>query len=309
MSASNDALIRSERIELDLTGTCNAKCPLCARNYKHIEVKYNERHLNEITDQLDQFPNAKFVHLVGAFSEPTLYRSIFDLCRYLRKRDIAIEICTNGDTHDPDWWSELGTILGPDDSVYFTVCGSTQELHEIYRVNTSLANIRANAKAFRESNPYGIDYIQHILFDYNAKDLEDGSMDELLKEFSNINLTQTLYRRDTEVYKNPFNLDKMLVTPELKRKYDVIISSAKKKWGEKVSGSKDYDIDCRSFHNKSIHIDQHGTVFPCYVWLEESRLEKWDLDYKKIQNFEYECCQICEKNCKRLMDMWELEIL
>ncbi|WP_419172856.1 radical SAM protein [Halobacteriovorax sp.] len=309
MSANYDALSRSIRIELDLTGTCNARCPLCARNYKHIDVKYNERHLNEITDQLDQFPNAKYVHLVGAFTEPTLYRNIYDLCRYLIKRNIAIEICTNGDTHNPEWWAELGKILTERDSVYFTICGSTQELHEIYRVGTSLANIRANAKAFREANVHKVDYIQHILFDYNAHDLESGGMDELLEEFSNINLTQTLYRRDLSVYKNSFNLDKMLITPELKRKYDVIIESAKKKWQDKVDGKHDYDIDCRSFHNRSIHIDQFGRVYPCYIWLEESRKEEWDLDYKKIKDFEYECCQICEKNCKKLMDMWDLEIL
>ncbi|MDD0854368.1 radical SAM protein [Halobacteriovorax sp. GB3] len=299
----------TERIEIDLTGTCNARCPLCARNYKHITVKYNERSVSEIAAQLEEYPNGKYVHLVGAFSEPTLYKKFHDLCRYLVEKEWHIEICTNGDTHDEKWWSELGEILTERDSVYFTICGSTQELHEIYRVGTSLENIRKNAKAFRESCKSKIDYIQHILFDYNAEDLESESMAEIMDEFSHINLTQTLYRRETEIYKNPFNLDKMLVTPELKNKYDLIIREANRKWAEKLTGKKNYDIDCRSFNKKSIHIDQHGKVYPCYIWLEESRKNIWDGDYKKIQNFEYECCRICEKNCKRLMDMWDLEIL
>jgi len=296
-----------ERLEIDLTGTCNARCPLCARNYKHLEVKHNERHLDEITAQLDEYPNLKYIHLVGTVTEPTLYRHFFNLCHYLVKREVAIEICTNGDTHNPEWWGKLGVILTARDSVYFSVCGSTQELHETYRVNCSLENLLENARAFRKSNKFGIDYIQHIKFEYNKEDLNSPRMKEIMAEFSHINLTDTYFTRDHSIYKNKYNLDKLLITNEKIDKYKVIEKYAQKNWESRHE--KKFEMDCRSVFEKSVHIDQHGKVFPCYVWLEESRLKEWNGSHEEILAFQYECCRFCEKNTKKMLDLWECEIL
>lgn len=296
-----------ERIEIDLTGSCNARCPLCARNYKHLEVKYNERHLNLITSQFDEYKNLKNVHLVGTVSEPTLYKQFFNLCHYFVKRGVVIEVCTNGDTHDPEWWGQLGAILTSKDSVYFSVCGSTQELHEIYRVGCSLKNLRENAKAFRKMNKYGIDYVQHIEFEYNHADLQSDGMKEIMAEFSQINLTLTYYTRDKNLYKNQFNLDKLLVSDDFLKKYNLISDYARKKWETRATSK--CEIDCKSVFEKSIHIDQFGKVFPCYIWLEESREKEWSGDYEEILSFTHECCQHCEKNTKKMIDISECEIL
>lgn len=298
---------RIERIEIDLTGSCNARCPLCARNYKHLEVKYNERSLNDMTSQFDEYINLEYIHLVGTVSEPTLYKQFFNLCHYFVKRKVAIEICTNGDTHNPAWWAELGGILSERDSVYFSVCGSTQELHETYRVGCSLANLRANAKAFREACAHKIDYVQHIEFDYNKEDLNSPAMKEIFAEFSHINLTLTYFTRDKGIYKNLFNLDKLLVAKDFHHKYKLIEDYARKKWENRAE--KKCEMDCKSVFEKSVHIDQFGKVFPCYIWLEESRLKEWDGDYKRIENFEYECCKYCEKNSKKMLDAWGCELL
>lgn len=296
-----------ERLEIDLTGSCNARCPLCARNYKHLEVKYNERHLNEITAQLDEYTGLKYIHLVGTVSEPTLYKHFFQLCHYLVKREVAIEVCTNGDTHDPAWWAKLGEILTARDSVYFSVCGSTQELHETYRVNCSLENLLENARAFRKANKYGIDYIQHIKFDYNKEDLDSPRMKEIMAEFSHINLTETYFTRDHSIYKNEFNLDKLLITSEKIGKYKLLEDYATNNWNRRHE--KKFTMDCRSVFEKSVHINQHGKTFPCYIWLEESREKEWNGSHEDILAFKYECCKYCEKTTKKMMDTWECEIL
>lgn len=298
---------RIERLEIDLTGSCNARCPLCARNYKHLNVKYNERHLNEITAQLDEYVNLEYVHLVGTVSEPTLYKSFFDLCHYLVKRKIEIEICTNGDTHNPEWWATLGGILSHRDKVYFSVCGSTQELHETYRVGCSLENLRKNAKALREACPHKVDYCQHIEFEYNKEDLKSEGMKEIFNEFSFINLTLTYFTRDKSIYKNLYNLDKLLPSDSFNNKYNLARDFAHKKWLSR--DEKKCEMECRSVFEKSVHINQFGNVYPCYIWLEESHLPTWDGDYKKIENFEYECCKYCEKNTKKLLDSWGCELL
>ena len=296
-----------ERLEIDLTAVCNAKCPLCARNYKHMNFVPKSRSLSEITSQLDEYENLKYIHLVGALSEPTLYRHFFDLCRYLVGRQVAIEICTNGDTHDESWWSELGGILTHRDSVYFSVCGSTQELHETYRVNCSLQNLLDNARAFRESNKYGIDYIQHIKFEYNTKDLDSLEMKKIMSEFSNINLTETYYTRDKSIYKNPYNVDKLAPEKKMEQKYKLIKDFADRNW--ELKKEKKLTTDCRAVFEKSVHIDHKGDIFPCYIWMEESQLEEWDQDFNKIKKLSYECCRFCEKNTKKMFDMMECEFL
>lgn len=296
-----------ERLEIDLTGSCNARCPLCARNYKHLNVVYNERHLNEITKQLDEFINLKYIHLVGAMSEPTLYKQFFSLCHYLIKRNIVIEVCTNGDTHTPDWWAKLGEILTEKDSVYFSVCGSTQELHEIYRVGCSLENLLENARAFRKANKYGIDYVQHIEFEYNKEDIKSPRMQEIFAEFSNINMTLTYFTRDKGIYKNPFNLDKLLVSDDYLKKYDAVLKYTQNKWDKRFE--RKVELDCYSINTKSIHIDQFGKIYPCYIWLEESRVDEWNGDYQEIIDFKHECCKNCEKNAVRMLNEWGCELL
>lgn len=295
------------RLEIDLTGSCNAKCPLCARNYKSTSVQYKSRHLDEITAQLDEYPNLKLVHLVGAYSEPTLYKDFLNLCHYLVGRNVALEVCTNGDTHDPEWWGKLGEILTEKDSVYFSVCGSTQELHETYRVNCSLENLLENARAFRKANKYGVDYIQHIKFEYNAADLDSPRMKEILAEFSNINLTETLFTRPHDIYKDPYNLDKLEAAKEMQHKYNVIGKYAERNWNNK--DKKKHQAACCSIEENSIHVRQDGKVYPCYVWMEESGIEDWDGDYDKITNLNYECCKYCEKNTKKLFKMMGCEFL
>jgi len=296
-----------ERLEIDLTASCNARCPLCARNYQHLHVKYNERSLQDIMSQLDEYTNLQFIHLVGAFSEPTLYKQFFDLCRYLIKREIAIEVCTNGDTHNPEWWSELGSILTARDSVYFSVCGSTQELHETYRVGCSLENLLENARAFRKANPYGVDYIQHIEFGYNKEDIESPRMKEIMAEFSHINMTLTYFTRDKSIYKNQYNIDKLLVSEDFLVKYNAADKFSRNKWNNRHE--QKCEMDCISINEKQIHIDQFGKVYPCYIWLEESRKNEWNGSYEDIRNFKYECCRFCEKNTKKLLDLWGCELL
>jgi MoaA/NifB/PqqE/SkfB family radical SAM enzyme len=142
-------------VELELTTLCNAGCQLCYRNYTTFKDHYPEtkvRPIEEVIAQLETFPDLEWVRLVGTISEPTLYKHFFTLVKYIKSRGVKIEICTNGDTHKPAWWSELATYMDDQDRVYFSICGSTQELHEVYRTNTKLVNILNNARAFRSEN-------------------------------------------------------------------------------------------------------------------------------------------------------------
>lgn len=278
-------------VELELTTYCNAECPLCYRNYKSFKDHYPKnktRKIEDVITQLDLFKNLTDIKLVGTISEPTLYKDFFKLIRYCNYRDLTIEICTNGDTHNSNWWEELGKLIKDKDSVYFTICGSTQELHEIYRKGTKLENILKNAKAFRKNS--NTDYAQCIRFKYNDDDFNSTAFKEIVSEFSNIYMTETYLRKDDSNYENTENLDKLLPHDE---------NIKKMKTASKIAETflkKGGIANCKAQQWKRVQINIDGEIYPCYLFLEASKGVKWDKDWEKINNLKYDCCKFCQKN-------------
>lgn len=295
-------------IELDLTGTCNLDCPLCTRSYSNAQhlLKYNERSVAEIIQQLDEYPNIKNCCMAGIISEPTLYKKFHELIKYLVTRNIELEIYSNASVHKPEWWAQLGKLLSPQDKVFFTICGSTQELHEKYRVGSSLSKILENHKAFKEACPHNIDYIQHIRFEYNSEDFESPAMKEIMARFSH----------DASIDSLPYNerfgfisdeANKIKMTADLARHYKLISESAKKRYLSNKAGDISCGMRCKSLETKFIAIDQFGEIYPCFLYRIYNTDEKFTLNYEKINNFAYDFCYECESMTTFLLEKYGLE--
>lgn len=293
-------------IELELTTLCNAGCQLCYRNYTTFKDHYPEtkiRPLQEVIEQMDTFPDLEWVRLVGTISEPTLYKEFFALVKYFKARNVNIEICTNGDTHKPEWWAELATYMDDRDRVYFSICGSTQELHEVYRRNTKLLNILANARAFRSASKN--DYAQCIRFNYNSDNFDSNEFKEMVSEFSNVYWTETFLLKDTGNYVDKVHLEKLAPNQKKIADYVHMDKFARAKFASPVKG-KAY---CMSWENKSQQIDIDGKVYPCYLFLEASGGKPWDGDYDKILNMQYDVCKYCDRAVIELCDKKDLRYI
>lgn len=294
---------------MDLTGVCNLKCPLCTRNYAHAKhlLKKNIRSLKEIIKQLDSFKNLEVFYMAGNVSEPTLYPKVLDLCRYLVGRGVAVELFTNGNTRSKKWWAELGTILTDNDRVYFTICGSTQKLHETYRVGSSLEQILDHHEAFISTNKNGIDHIQHIMFDYNREDFESEGMKKLMARFSRTFLVDTEGQRSVNEYIRAF--DKTIIRPEGERKRGIdAIFNIK----PRPDDGKKYEIKCMSLRDKKVYVDQFGRISPCYSHAEHAgpgHFTGSDFDYSQVLNFEFHDCFKCEKRIQRFIDEMGLDFV
>lgn len=293
-------------LELELTTYCNAKCGLCYRNYTVFKEHYPEdkvRPLNDIIAQLETFPDLEWIRLVGTISEPTMYKDFFPLVKYMKDRGLKIEICTNGDTHKPEWWAELATLMNADDKVYFSICGSTQELHEVYRTGTSLERILRNARAFRSPNKN--DYAQCIRFYYNSDDFDGPAFKEMVSEFSHVYWTETFLQKETSNYVDKTNLIKLRPHPKKIDDYNQMDKFARAKYASPIKG-KAY---CMSWENKSQQVDIDGKVYPCYLFLEASKGKPWDGDYQKILGMEYEVCKYCDRAVIELCNKKDLRYI
>lgn len=293
-------------LELELTTLCNAQCQLCYRNYTSFKDHYptnKVRPLQEVIDQLETFPDLEWIRLVGTISEPTLYKEFHALVKYIKSRDINIEICTNGDTNTPQWWAELSTIMNSNDKVYFTVCGSTQELHEVYRKGTRLDRILKNAAAFRTENKN--DYAQCIRFLYNDDNFNSGEFKEMVSQFSNVYWTETFLHKPSNNYVNVTDIEKLQPPAGKLDLYHQMDKFARAKYKSPVKG-KAY---CMSMVNNSQQIDIDGKIYPCYLFLEASGGKPWDGDYDKIENMQYEVCQYCDRAVVELCNKNDLSYI
>jgi len=163
-----------KRIELELTSICNLGCPLCMRQlYPELITNTKYRPAEEIIKQIRKYPNLKYVTLAGPISEPTTHPEFFDILQYLIKKKIEISLFINGDTHSDRFYKKLGIIFrSAIGHVYFTVCGSTQELHEKYRVNSKLSRVIRRFKIVEKLSKKAI--MTWLVFNYNQEDYEQN---------------------------------------------------------------------------------------------------------------------------------------
>lgn len=282
-----------EEFEIDLTGTCCLGCDRCSRNYLHSQhmVKKNIRSIEEIIKQLDEYKNLKRCSIAGQVSEPSLYPDFIPFLKYLKGRNISVNLFTNASILNPKLFANIGKILKDTDRVYFTICGSTQELHETYRKNSKLSTILENAKALREVNP--IDYCQYIRFTYNLDDWRSNKWKQL--GFTHYFYVETEGPRLFNKSVNPIKT-KPVESFFYKKVFDYIKNGTK------------FTYLCRSEQGKRIYIDQFGKVYPCIMMAEYIKENFFDnFSYDKISD--YYCCKLCSKEVRELMKKYNLEFI
>ncbi|MFA7127774.1 MAG: radical SAM protein [Sphaerochaeta sp.] len=295
-------------IELELSNICNASCPLCFRNnIKYTQSRPYHRPLSSIINQLDNLKDLQSVKLVGTISEPTLYNHFFDLIEYLNSRDLEIEICTNGDTNNTSWWTNLGSLLKKQDKVYFTVCGSTQELHEKYRTGTSLSNIITNVKAYQKGSCNKNDYAQLIRFKYNDQDFDELSKasNSILDIFSNLYWTHTFLALPMNQYK--VMTDQLYTDLRPVDKKYPLYKKIQTRADAKINNLKPYCI--AHLNHDTIQSDLNGKLYPCYLFSEYYYGKDIVWSYEDISLGKFPVCKYCDHNILKYLDVYDLNYI
>lgn len=250
------------RVEIELTNTCNLKCPLCIRQTHDFEKNNkNFRNIDSIIKQLDEFKNLKYLTIAGQTSEPTLYPQLFDLLVYLINiRKIEVSLYINGETHNDLYYKKLGILFRNSISnIYLTICGSNNELHSKYRIGSNLENIlnRYNIIKTFSNNKCVLTW---LIFDYNYDDYINNK-----KLFRNYNLEVFNTLPINEAYS--LNLSHFTLPKKLHSIYNSLDKSKQ-------------PLKCMSEINKFRIIDFKGEIFPCSMF----------------KNFGTKFCYECETN-------------
>jgi len=246
------------RIELELTSTCNLKCPLCIRQIINSPMDNIYRPLEEVIKQLDEYPNLKFLTIAGPISEPTSYPWLPELITYINQRNIEISLYINGDTRSDQYYRKLGILFRNHPGyIYFTICGSTQELHEKYRVNSQLTRvIRRLEIVNRYSNNRGI--LTWIVFNYNEQDFLDN-----YQQYKNKYRTEFFHTLPMDEH---FDLQGSIRLPE--KLHQIYMSGVDK---------TDYqNIVCPANKTSFIQISHAGAVNPCSLYRLHGEKHCWE---------------------------------
>jgi hypothetical protein len=235
--------------------------------------------------------------LVGCMSEPTLYKKLFNLLDYIKNRNIRIDLFTNGSTHDKTWWRELNQHLNSNSMVHFTICGSTQELHEKYRVGSNLQQVLENAMAFKTGNQNKNDSCQYIVFNYNENDLTHARC--IFKLFTNTEIINSLpyYERFNSILQNSCDIT---MPYGLSNKYYNIMKLAEIK-------PANFIIKCRSLETHFILLDNFGKFYPCFLYRIFSK-DSFDFkNFRKILAYKYKFCYECEQHSLNLLSLYNID--
>jgi len=126
---------------IEPTSKCILECPLCDRTWFY--EKFKKRLTGEVdVDHLIRFlkGTSPKIQLEGNNGDPIYHSKFHDLCYKLKEIKSTITIVTNGSGKKTEWWEKLCTLLGPEDTIKFSIDGLESTNH-VYRKNSKWSTV------------------------------------------------------------------------------------------------------------------------------------------------------------------------
>jgi len=249
-------------IHLEISSLCNARCPLCPRNFHGYPYNdgYEERNLTLsdiktifISEFLD---HVNKVHINGNFGDIVMNPEAIDIVYYFRQHNVDVSISTNGGARKKDFWEDLAQL---DCEVLFCLDGLS-DTHSIYRQDTVFETVLNNAKAFIAKGGKAV--WKMIEFDHNRHQIEECKQlsqrlgfakFELINDGRNTGVAVNKKGEVVNILGTPqkINFNELL---ELKRNDEILL--------EDINPIKK-NISCEVKKSRSIYVTSTGEVYPC----------------------------------------------
>jgi MoaA/NifB/PqqE/SkfB family radical SAM enzyme len=132
---------------VDISNTCNLRCPLCAMGRREIIPRPNRMSLENYAAAVSPFQDYLFLVCLYNWGEPFFNRDIYRIIRWNTAANIATFVSSN--LNLPIDAEEL--VRSGLEQLVISGDGITQEVYEKYRVGGSLARVLQNLAAIVEA--------------------------------------------------------------------------------------------------------------------------------------------------------------
>lgn len=273
-----------KRIELEITSSCNAACPGCARTIHRDKLEINRFTLQDLQRM---FPDRRHIEdkefkFCGVLGDPADNTDAVDMTEYLINNNGDTSWSTNGACQNTEWWTRLGKLSASTNrlNIHFCVDGH-KETNHIYRVNTKWNVLERNMQAYSDAG--GKASWIYIVFDHNEHELDAAKAhaEKLGFRFA----TRTGYRNSqnnwvAKLGKKNNKQEKIITTTGSKEhsKKKIIEELDKFIIKEEKTDAEIKEITdtivCRYVHEQEIFISSKQELWPCcYLWDSAFKLQ------------------------------------
>jgi len=258
-------------VHLEISTLCNARCPLCPRNFRGYPYNDGYPEINMTLDNAKKIFTTEFLKQLtsmkinGNFGDMVMNPESVDIIDYFLAVNptLDISISTNASARTAEFWRSLAR---PTVSIEFCIDGLA-DTHTLYRQNTSWDTIIKNAKEFISAG--GNATWKYIIFDHNKHQVtacQDLATDMGFNGFKLIKNPRTdgpVFDKNGKHTHNIGNYtgDTNFKTLFFKKKRDLILVDDIV--ADKIPKNK---INCWAKERQSIYISANGDIAPC-CWI------------------------------------------